>query len=98
MIRRIACSPPGFLRILKKNKIKALKLKIIKNVPIHPEMDKNIFLCVRRGGGYHVMQNHSVFNCQCSFEPFPKMLIRPPRCAETEWASAVWLAPKYDRI
>ena len=44
------------------------------------------------------MQNHSVFNCQCSFEPFPKMLIRPPRCAETEWASAVWLAPKYDRI
>ena len=90
--------PPGFLRILKKNKIKALKLKIIKNVPIHPEMDKNIFLCVRRGGGYHVMQNHSVFNCQCSFEPFPKMLIRPPRCAETEWASAVWLAPKYDRI
>ena len=31
------------LRILKKNKIKALKLKIIKNDPIHPEMHKNIF-------------------------------------------------------
>ena len=58
-----------------------------------------IFFCASGGGGgYHVMQNHSVFNCQCSFEPFPKMLIRPPRCAETEWASAVWLAPKYDRI
>ena len=82
---------------LGENKIEAFKLKIIKNVPIHPEMHKNIFLCVRRGG-YHVMQNHSVFNCQCSFEPFPKMLIRPPRCAETEWASAVWLAPKYERI
>ena len=48
---RIACSPPGFLRILtKKNRIKALKLKISKNVPIHPEMHKNIF-CVSGGGG-----------------------------------------------
>ena len=57
-------------------------------------MHKNIFFVSEGGGGYHVTQNHSVFNCQCSFEPFPKMLISPPRCAETEWTSAVWLAPK----
>ena len=51
LIRGIACSPPWILKDFEKNRIKALKLKIIKNVPIYPEMHTNIFLCVRGGGG-----------------------------------------------
>ena len=43
--------PPWILMNLGENKIEAFKLKIIKNVPIHPEIYIDIF-CLLGGGEF----------------------------------------------